>query len=43
MYFTGWNSQDRNVGKEQVNSINGASFTAVFEPYSVNFDPILVF
>ena len=30
MYFTGWNSQDRNVGKEQVNSINGDSFTAVF-------------
>ena len=31
------------MGKEQVYTINGASFTAVFELYSVNFDPILVF
>ena len=28
--FTGWNSQDRNMGKEQVNTINGADFIAVF-------------
>ena len=28
--FTGWNSQDRNMGKEQENTVNGASFTAFF-------------
>ena len=27
--FTGWNSQDRNMGKELVNTINGADFIAV--------------
>ena len=27
--FTGWNSQDRNMGKELVNAINGADFIAV--------------
>ena len=30
------------MGKEQVYTINGASFTAVFELFSVNFDPIWV-
>ena len=28
--FTGWNSQDRNMGKEQEYTVNGASFTAFF-------------
>ena len=27
--FTGWNSQDRNMGKEQDNTINGTDFIAV--------------